>query len=191
MSAIGLGDDPAYDTPADLRSIIRAVKYIAFSLVLVLLAASIPLPVPGLWGELFLLLWMATVAGALWGGWRAGTAVLLLLIGALFNLPLILGDGGARYVVWEVGSRVLPTALSAWLAGWLVRRTRLGRKTAVLRLASQLLLATATATAVSFWLQRGAGLELLPLTVVTLVLAALPSALLLRAVRRLGADMDA
>ncbi len=183
-----LGDDPAYDTPGDLRSVIRSTRYIAFSLLLLLAAAAVPLPVPGLWGELFVLLWAATLAGALWGGWRAGTAVLLLLVGTLFNLPLILGEGGARYVVWGVGSRVLPMALSAWMAGWLIRsRGSIAMSVGLLRLATYLLLTTATATAVAFWLQRGDGLELLPLTALTLALASIPAALLVRAIQTVGA----
>lgn len=146
-------------------------------MIVVLVAAAIPLPVPGLWGRMFLFLWAATVAGALWGGWRGGTAVLIVIIGALFNLPLILGEGGARYVVWEVGGRALAAACAAWMAGWLLRHRkprRLPRVTLVL------FLSTSLATLIAFWLQRGDDLELLPLTLLVIALSSFPVALLLR-----------
>lgn len=162
---------------------LRNLRLVALSLTAVAVAAALPLPVPGLWGQLFLMLWAATLAGARWGSWQAGTAVLLLLGGTLFNLPLILGEGGARYLVWEVGSRALPTALSAWMAGWLLRRrATLHRSLSLMRMALILLLSTVTATAVVAWLQRGSQVELLPVTVTALALASLPAAMLLRAV---------
>lgn len=162
---------------------LRNLKLVGLSLAAVAVAAALPLPVPGLWGQLFLMLWVATLAGARWGSWQAGTAVLVLLAGTLFNLPLILGEGGARYLVWDVGSRALPTALSAWMAGWILRRwSTPHRPLSLTRTALVLLLSTVTATTVAVWLQRGSQVHLLPLTVVGLALASLPAAMLLRAV---------
>lgn len=160
---------------------VASLKAIGLSLALILVAAAIPVEVPGLWGPLFVLLWAATVAGALWGGWRAGSAVLILIIGALFNLPLILGKGGARYVVWEVGGRALAAACAAWLAGWLLRRRGPRRLT---RLALILFVATALGSLIALWLQRGDDLELLPVTLLAMALTSFPVALLLRSVTR-------
>lgn len=186
--ATGLGSDPAYESPGDARTLLRNLKLMSFSLVAVAVAAAIPLSVPGLWGELFLLLWVATLAGALWGGWQAGSAVLLLLAGTLFNLPLILGEGGARYVVWEVGSRALSAALAAWMAAWLLRRRRRDRLRsdgapphALARSALVLLVSTLTATLIVVWLHRGDQLQQLPVTALGLAIASIPAALALRA----------
>jgi len=181
---IGLGHDPAYDPPGDLRSILRTVKLIAMCLVMLLLSAVVPLPIPGLWGGMFLFLWMAVLGGALWGGWRAGSAVLIVLIGTLFNLPLILGQGGPRYVVWEVGARGLAAALAAWVAGWLIHKASLAGS--ILGNTVAFLIAGSAATGVAFWLQRGARLEAVPVTLLSVLAAVIPVALVYRAVAMRG-----
>ncbi len=173
-----LGHDPAYDSPGDLRTILRTLKLLGFSLAALLTAAALPILVPGLWAGLFLFLWVAALAGGLWGGWRAGSAVLIILMGTLFELPLILGQGGARYVVWQVGARALAAAAGAWVAGWLLQRRTLGRS--LVGDAASFLVATGLATAIAFWLQRGARVSALPVTLLGLLLAAFPVALAYR-----------